>query len=206
MVVGPLEVNCYILWDDATKEAFVIDPGGDADEIKVLVAKERLKVQYIVNTHGHFDHVGGDKGLKSSFGGARLAIHSSDAGLLAEAHEHGVMYGVMTGNQPAPDLLLKDGLELEAGSVKLKVIHTPGHTRGGVCLYEQNMGLLFTGDTLFAGGIGRTDFEGGSYDAIMNSIKARLLTLDDKTKVYPGHGPSSTIGRERTANPFITRD
>lgn len=204
ITVGPLEVNCYILWDGATKDAFVIDPGGDANKIKVLIAKERLKVKYIVLTHGHFDHVGGVVVLKSSLGGARIAIHRDDVGMMSESHEHGVIFGVKTPVQPSPEVLLEDGQELKAGGLTLKVIHTPGHTGGGVCLYEEKEGLLFTGDTLFAGSIGRTDLGAGSHKVIMDSIKNKILTLPDAIKVLPGHGPESTIGRERKTNPFIT--
>lgn len=203
LIVGPLEVNCYILWDSNSREAFVIDPGGDAKDIKEALAQDKIKAKYIINTHGHFDHVGGNAELKSE-SGAPLAIHASDAVLLEDAHEHAVMFGVKTPKQPAPDILLEDGAVLEAGAIKLRVIHTPGHTRGGICLYDEAHGLLFTGDTLFAGSIGRTDFPGGSYEEIMRSIKTRILTLGDGVKVYPGHGPGSTIGEEKLENPFIT--
>jgi len=204
LTVGPLEVNCYLLWDDATKDAFVIDPGGDSEKIKSLIAKERLKVRYIVVTHGHFDHVGGVVVLKSSLGGAKIAIHKDDVGMMSESHEHGVIFGVKTPVQPSPEVLLTDGQELKAGGLTLKVIHTPGHTHGGVCLLEENAGLLFTGDTLFAGSIGRTDLNGGSHKVIMDSIKKKILPLADTIKVLPGHGPDSTIGRERKTNPFIS--
>ncbi len=204
ITVGTLEVNCYILWDDATKDAFVIDPGGDGDKIKMLIAKERLKVRYIIVTHGHFDHVGGVVVLKSSLGGAKIAIHKDDVGMMSESHEHGVIFGVKTPVQPSPEMLLEDGQELKAGGLTLKVIHTPGHTGGGVCLYEEKEGLLFTGDTLFAGSIGRTDLNGGSHKVIMDSIKKKILPLADAIKVLPGHGPDSTIGRERKTNPFIS--
>lgn len=203
LAVGPLDVNCYILWDSSAKEAFVIDPGGDGDEIKKAVDKRGLKAVYIVNTHGHFDHVGADGELKKAFG-AHLAIHSKDAPLMKEAHEHGAFFGVTTPESPEPDMLLEDGEILKAGSIGLKVIHTPGHTKGGICLYSKDDGLLFTGDTLFAGSIGRTDFEGGSFEEIMRSITAKLLPLGDTVRVLPGHGPESTIGEEKRTNPFIT--
>lgn len=200
--VGPLEVNCYILWDDESLEAFVIDPGGDGDLIKSAVIEEGLTIKYVINTHGHFDHVGADGEVKNAFH-APLAIHKNDAQLLADAHDHGVIFGVRMPKQPKPDLLLEDGQVLEAGKVSLRVLHTPGHTKGGICLYCQEFGLLFTGDTLFAGSVGRTDFEGGSYDELMSSIKTKILPMGDSVRVFPGHGPESTIGDEKEINPFL---
>ncbi|MBI4950103.1 MAG: MBL fold metallo-hydrolase [Deltaproteobacteria bacterium] len=199
LVVGPLDVNCYIVWENGP--AFVIDPGGDSDMIARELKKEGLSVAYIINTHGHFDHVGGDAQMKAL--GGTLAIHSEDAPLLGEAEDHGILYGVKVPEQPAPDELLKDGTRLQAGYITLEVLHTPGHTRGGVCFFDRKGGNLFTGDTLFAGSVGRTDFEGGSFDELMESIRKKILPLGDAVKVFPGHGPSSTIGREKAANPFI---
>lgn len=199
VVVGPLDVNCYIVWEDGP--AFVIDPGGDADMIARELKKEGLSVAYIINTHGHFDHVGGDADIKAQ--GGVLAIHSEDAPMLDEAQDHGILYGVKIPEQPSPDELLKDGTKLTAGSITLEVLHTPGHTRGGVCFFDRKGGNLFTGDTLFAGSVGRTDFEGGSFEELMDSIKKKILPLGDTVKVFPGHGPSSTIGREKMMNPFV---
>ncbi len=202
LTVGELAVNCYIIWDSVTKEAFVIDPGGDAADILDAVRREGLKVRYIVNTHGHFDHVGADGEVKAATG-APLAVHRKDSVLLSEAHEHGVIFGVRTNAQPAPDVYLEEGGVITAGKVTLRIIHTPGHTPGGVCLYEKEMGLLFTGDTLFAGSIGRTDFPGGSYEDLIGAVKKKLLHLGDSVRVLPGHGPESTIGEEKETNPFL---
>lgn len=202
IIVGPLEVNCYILWDTQTREAYVIDPGGDAGKICKTLERLKLSVKHIVNTHGHFDHVGADGELKGILG-APIAIHADDAELMSEAHEHGSFFGATIAPQPKPDTLLEDGAELKAGGLTLTVIHTPGHTRGGVCLHEKSEGLLFTGDTFFAGSIGRTDLGGGSFNVLMASIKERILPLGDEVTVLPGHGPESTIGLERRTNQYI---
>jgi len=200
--VGPLDVNCYIVWDSESLEAFIIDPGGDGPRIKEAISSLGLKVKYILNTHGHFDHVGADGELRK-FYSVPLAIHKSDVHLLRDASGHAEIFGVKTPPQPAPDLFLTNNASLGAGSVKLEILHTPGHTRGGVCLYIRDEALLFSGDTLFAGSIGRTDLEGGSAEDLMNSIKTRLLCLDNDVRVFPGHGPATTIGDEREHNLFL---
>jgi len=202
ILVGPLEVNCYIVWDSETTDAIIIDPGGDAPLIKEAISSLGLKVKYIVNTHGHFDHVGADGELRK-FYSVPLAIHKSDTSLLRDASGHAEIFGVKTPDQPAPDLFLTNNASLEAGALKIEILHTPGHTRGGVCLYIKNDGLLFSGDTLFSRSIGRTDLEGGSVEDLMHSIKTRLLCLDDDVRVLPGHGPATTIGEEREHNPFL---
>jgi len=201
--VGPLEVNCYVLWSGEDRNAVVIDPGGDADKIAGVVEREGLGVRYLLLTHGHFDHVGALSELKERLG-AEAAVHALDAPLLDEAPDHAALYGLSSPAAPAPDFLLEDGAVIEAGPLALEVMHTPGHTRGGICLYEKNLRLLFTGDTLFAGSIGRTDFEGGSLETLLRSIRERILPLHDDVTVLPGHGPASTIGSEKTTNPFIS--
>ncbi|MEK7773624.1 MAG: MBL fold metallo-hydrolase [Deltaproteobacteria bacterium] len=205
IIVGPLEVNCYILWDKKSREAVIIDPGGDAGVINNTVKKEDLKVKYIINTHGHFDHVGGNAQVKA-YTGAPVAIHVNDAPLLKEAHEHGILYGVKTPEQGDPEIPLKGGEVIKTGEIKMTVIHTPGHTKGGICLFDRKKGRVFTGDTLFAGSIGRTDFPGGSYEEIIDSIKKKLLPLGGSVRVFPGHGPETTITDERDGNPFIAGD
>lgn len=200
--VGPLQVNCYIYWDEKTKDAFIIDAGEEPDLIEHLVRRDGLNVQYIINTHGHFDHIGANARLKKILN-VPVAIHEDDVPLLANAHEDAMHFGIKSPKQPLPDILLKDGDMLKAGGLTLEVIHTPGHTKGGICLYSRSEGLLFTGDTLFAGSIGRTDFEGGSFEDIINSIKTRILPLDDSTAVFPGHGLSTTLKREKKSNQFI---
>jgi len=202
IVVGPLEVNCYIVFDKNTKEGVVIDPGGDAEEIKAALKDNGVITKYIIDTHGHFDHVGANGLLKDALG-CPVAIHQEDEPLLEYAHDQAIMYGLKTPRQPKPDMLLKDGEDISFGRLKMRVIHTPGHTRGGICLYMRAQKVIFTGDTLFAGSVGRTDFEGGSTKALMDSIKRKLLTLGDDVSVFPGHGPDSTIGEEKEVNPFI---
>ncbi len=203
LVVGPLQVNCFILADEKSKEAVVIDPGDDAADILKVIRDKGLTVRYIVNTHGHFDHVGANKAVKVATG-AEIVMHEADAPLLDDAADQAIVFGVRVENQLSPDRLVKDGDVIKAGEVELKVLHTPGHSPGGISLLEK--GMVFTGDALFAGSIGRTDFPGGDLMTLITGIKKKLLTLPDDTKVFSGHGPASTIGEERQENPFLNRD
>lgn len=198
--VGPIMANCYILGCESTKEAVVIDPGDDADRILMELAKSGLKVKYLINTHGHFDHVGANKRMKEVTG-AELAIHPDDEPMLKELSRSAMMFGLSAENSPPADIRLNDGEEISFGEITMKVIHTPGHSRGGICLYTK--GYLFAGDTLFAGSIGRTDLNGGDYDTLISSIKEKLLVLEPDTVVYTGHGPETTIGNEKRMNPFL---
>jgi hydroxyacylglutathione hydrolase len=198
--VGPIMANCFIVGCETTKEAAVIDPGDDADRILMELAKSELKVKYLINTHGHFDHVGANRRMKEVTG-AQLAIHPEDEPMLEQLSQSAMMFGLSAENSPPADILLKDGDTVSFGEITFKVIHTPGHSRGGVCLYTP--GHLFAGDTLFAGSIGRTDLQGGDYDTLIASIKNHLLSLDDNTIVYTGHGPETTIGNEKRMNPFL---
>ena len=202
LVVGPLQVNCYILADEKTKEAVVIDPGDDAREILKLIKDKGLTVKYLVCTHGHFDHVGANKALKEATG-AMLLVHEDDASLMASASMQSRAFGMNTMSSPKADRYVKHGDVIKAGEVSLKVLHTPGHSPGGISLLEQ--GMVFTGDSLFAGSIGRTDLPGGDLMTLLRSIKTNLMTLPDETKVFCGHGPASTIGEERRENPFLNR-
>jgi hydroxyacylglutathione hydrolase len=203
LVVGPLQVNCFIIADDKTKEAVVIDPGDDAGDILRVIRDKGLTVKYIVNTHGHFDHIGANKAIKEATG-AELLIHEGDAAILSSAPRQSVAFGMDSVTSPPADRFVKQGDVITAGEVSLKVLHTPGHTPGGISLLEQ--GIVFTGDALFAGSIGRTDFAGGDLMTLLHSIKTNLLTLPDDTKVFSGHGPASTIGDERRENPFLNRE
>jgi hydroxyacylglutathione hydrolase len=200
LVVGPLQVNCFILADETTKDAVIIDPGDDAADILKIVKDKGLSVKYIVNTHGHFDHVGANREIKEATG-ALLLIHEGDAPMLAHTTRQAASFGLNSEPSPQPDRYVKHGDMITAGEVSLKVLHTPGHTPGGISLLEQ--GMVFTGDALFAGSIGRTDFPGGDLMTLLRSIKTNLMTLPDDTKVFSGHGPASTIGEERRENPFL---
>lgn len=198
--VGNLGTNCYIAYCENTKKAVVIDPGGGIDRIASILNREGLKLEAIINTHGHADHVLGNVKLKEMTG-APLWIHGDDAEMLGSGSRNlSAFIGASTSCGKA-DRLLKDGDILSIGDFELKVLHTPGHTPGGISLLAEKE--VFVGDTLFAESIGRTDFPGGSYSQLIDSIKSRLMALDDETKVYPGHGPATTIGWERRQNPFI---
>ncbi|MBK5274483.1 MAG: MBL fold metallo-hydrolase [Desulfuromonadales bacterium] len=200
--VGPLGVNCFILGCAATREGVVIDPGGDVGKIADIVRKHDLKIRYIINTHGHFDHVGGNLQAVRAFG-ARLLIHESDAAMLGRAAEVAQMYGMPGENSPAPDSFLLDDMNIVFGSHRMKVLHTPGHTPGGCCLYLEAENKVITGDTLFVDSIGRTDLPGGSQEQLLQSIRSKLFTLPDGVTAYPGHGPHTTIGHEKRNNPYF---
>jgi hydroxyacylglutathione hydrolase len=200
MVVGPIQANCFILGCDKTREAVVIDPGDEANRILSGLQKKALQLKYIINTHGHFDHVGGNKALKEKTE-APILIHRAEAPMLAHLADSAAVWGMHIENSPAPDRLLEDGDRITFGEITLEVIHTPGHSPGGISLYTPKD--LFVGDTLFAGSIGRTDFPGGDYDTLIASVRNRLFVLGDDVRVFPGHGPDTTIGTEKKYNPFF---
>lgn len=202
IVVGPLGVNCIILGDKQGHEGVVIDPGADCDMILGAVTRLGLKLKYIINTHGHFDHVGCNRQIQDATG-AEFLIHEKDLKLLMTASKTARNYGLEVVDSPAPTRYLTDGMRLDFGKRSIEVLYTPGHTEGGCSLLLRHEGLVVTGDTLFADSVGRTDLPGGSHAVLMASIKEKLLTLDDATVVWPGHGPSTTIGRERSTNPYI---
>ena len=197
MNLGPYAANCYIVYDEFSKDAIIIDPGSGGNEIVKWVQDTGLKIKYIVLTHNHPDHIGALKEVKEA-NGAPEAIHADDVRGLQRGHRYG-----QEGAQPllAPDLLIKDGDSLDAGSLHFLVIHTPGHTQGGICLLTD--GVLFSGDTLFNSSVGRSDMPGGNGVQLIQGIFAKLMTLPDETVILPGHGPETTIGRERRSNPFL---
>ncbi|AAR34449.1 MBL fold metallo-hydrolase [Geobacter sulfurreducens] len=203
VVVGPLGVNCFILGCEQSREGVIVDPGAESGRILERVGELGLKVGMVINTHGHFDHVGGNRKVLEATG-AKLLVHRDDVHFLDRAADVAAMYGLDTENSPAPDSLLEDGMTLSVGTLSLRVLHTPGHTPGGCCLLLEGEGKVLTGDTLFEESVGRTDFPGSSHEALITSIREKLLTLPDETEVYPGHGPATSIGRERRYNPYLT--
>jgi len=199
LVVGPFATNCYIVGSESNKGGMIIDPADEAQVILKNVKESRLDIKSIVLTHGHLDHIGALKEVKEATD-AEVAIHSDDASFLQD-HSLGTLFGLSYPTPPLPDRFLKDGDSLDVGDLHFSVLHTPGHSPGGICLL--GYGVVFSGDTLFNYGIGRTDLPGGSYSQLMDSIHSRLMVLPDDTIVYPGHGPDSTIGAERRGNPFL---
>jgi glyoxylase-like metal-dependent hydrolase (beta-lactamase superfamily II) len=200
LVVGPLMANCFICGCSKTKEAVVIDPGGDANTILLSLADSKLKVKYIINTHGHFDHVSANGKMKDATG-ADILIHPLDAPMLEKLSSNAAFFGVSVENSPPCDQTLEESDTVSFGDITLKVIHTPGHTPGGISLYAN--GVVFVGDTLFAGSIGRTDFPGGDFNTLISSIKTKLFNMEDDVRVFSGHGPETSIGIEKRHNPFV---
>jgi len=201
VVVGALETNCYLVYCEETRSCAVIDPGADHEKIIGAVADLELKPVIVLNTHGHVDHIGANSDIIEKYG-VPLAMHKADTGLLqvSDYIELSLLLGAR--NSPAPDRLLAEGDEVRVGNQALRVIHTPGHTPGSIGFLHD--GLLFSGDTLFCGGVGRTDLPGGSWKDLERSIRERILTLPEDTIVLPGHGPHTTVGQERGSNPFLT--
>lgn len=201
--VGHMAVFAYLVGDTVTGDALVIDPADNAQEIIAVAKQNKLQINYIINTHGHVDHIGGNAEMQK-LTGAKIIVHEDDAIMLTSTPAMMLkMFGAK--QSPPADILVKDGMIISAGNIELKVIHTPGHSPGGICLYTP--GYVFTGDTLFVEAVGRTDLPGGSWQIMYNSIQTKLFTLPDDTKVMPGHNYgrtlTSTIGHEKKHNPSV---
>ncbi len=199
LVVGPLASNCYIVGSEVTREGMIIDPGDEAEQILEKIKDLQLDIKFIVLTHSHIDHIGAVKEVCKATG-AEICIHTDDAQSL-KGWRMGSILGSFYPAPPTPDRLLKNGDNINIGDLHFLVLHTPGHTPGGICLFGH--GVVFTGDTLFNSGIGRTDLLGGSQYQLLTSLHTKLMVLPDNTIVYPGHGPESTIDTERNGNPYL---
>jgi len=200
---GPLMVNCYIVGDEQSKEAVVIDPGGDVKTILEELKEDRLNCKMIIDTHCHFDHIGGNKGLKEKTG-APIYIHPLEKDLITSMSEMAAYFGVESDRSPAADAFLNEGDLVKVGAeIEMQVLHTPGHSPGSITLYVKKHNLAIVGDVLFQFSIGRTDFPGGSLKQLINSIKTKLYPLGDNCEIYPGHGPPTTIKQEKKHNPFL---
>ncbi len=200
--VGPLQCNCTFLGDEASGEAIIIDPGEEVSRIRKLLTSRGLKLKQILITHAHIDHVGGALQLKR-LTGAPIYLNENDLPLLAMMNDQAAWLGAPVPETAPPDEGLADGRQVGLAAFPANVIHTPGHTQGSICLHFVPLKMVIAGDTLFAGSIGRTDLPGGNSAQIIDSIHTRLLNLPDETRVIPGHGAATTIGRERRTNPFL---
>ena len=197
-VVGSLESNCFIIADEKLKECLITDPGDEPDRILDFIHENNFKVKYIVCTHAHFDHVAAVSDIKKDTD-ALVVIHKDDIELYKSTKNQAAQWGFDIDPQPEPDMLVSEGDRIVVGELRFKVLHTPGHSPGGICLYGE--GILITGDTLFFGSVGRTDLYGGDINKLKKSVK-RLISLPDGTKILPGHGPETTVGKEKTDNFF----
>jgi len=204
LILGGYQTNCYVLRkDDSAKDCLIIDPGLEAEELIEFLDKEKLNPVAVILTHGHIDHIAGVTGLRSRFPKIKVYIHNHDAEMLTNQNINlSAMSGIAFVTE-AEDVSLKERDVIDLAGVKLVVLHTPGHTPGGISLYSKQAGVVFVGDTLFADSIGRTDFPGGSMSQLLNSVREKLFTLPEQTEVYPGHGPATTIAAEKAHNPFF---
>jgi glyoxylase-like metal-dependent hydrolase (beta-lactamase superfamily II) len=202
--VGPLQCNCSILGDEQTHEAMVIDPGDQVEDVLSILESENLNLKQIVITHAHIDHVGGAMKLKAATG-APILMNQNDLALLKMLDLQAAWVGMRAPGNVQIDEPVSEGKILRIGAIEGSVLDTPGHTEGSICLHFRQQQTLIAGDTLFAGSIGRTDLPSGSYEKILHSLHNQLLALPDETQVVPGHGPMTTIGRERESNPFLQK-
>ena len=199
--VGMNQTNCYIVGCEETRRGAVIDPGGDGKRIVREIEDANLDVAYVLITHAHFDHIGGIARVVDATG-TKLALHPNERPLL-EARGGASLWGLNIEASPPPDVDLSDGQVIEIGTLNLEVLFTPGHSPGGVTFYEAAQGVAFDGDLLFSNGIGRTDLTGGDQQTLMRSIKEVIFALPDDTVIYPGHGPRTTVGKEKRSNPWV---
>lgn len=204
LILGAYETNCYVLRVGPAAEAcLVIDPGLDSEPLIEFLQEHRFNPVAVVLTHGHIDHIAGVSALRQEFPGTKVFIHELDAEMLTKPHTNlSAMMGMAFRTKPQ-DSTLQEGDVIEQAGLKLLVLHTPGHTPGGISLYSQDDGVAFVGDTLFADSVGRTDFPGGSMSQLLDSVRQKLFTLPGETNVYPGHGPATTIAHEKAHNPFF---
>jgi glyoxylase-like metal-dependent hydrolase (beta-lactamase superfamily II) len=204
LILGAFETNCYVVrTNESATQCLVVDTGLDGRDLVAFLEEHQLTPAAVVLTHGHADHIVGLAALRQRYPRIKVFIHQLDAQLLTDPDANLSGLAGLTFVTEPPDILLREGDVIEEAGVRLQVLHTPGHTLGGICLYAEVDNLVFAGDTLFADSVGRTDFPGGDTEQLIESIRTKLLLLPDKTAVYPGHGMRTTIGREKRANPFL---
>ncbi len=207
LTIGDFETNCYVVRkDESAEECLVIDTGLDSRDMIAFLAQHGLTPMAVVLTHGHVDHIAGLATLRSKFSHLRVYVHRLDGPMLGDSQANLSQMAMMPVTIAPADVLLEDGDTIDEAGIRLAVLHTPGHTPGGICLYAEAEGVVFAGDTLFADGIGRTDFPGGDPRQLLDSIRTRLLTLPEPTAVYPGHAMRTTVGREKACNSFLTQN
>ena len=199
LAVGPLETNAYIVGDEETKKAIIVDPGDEPDRILDEVKSHDLQVESVICTHAHFDHIGAAGDIKKETG-AKILLHKSDLEAYGLAKDQAAFWGYSIDDLTGPDDFIDEGDEVSVGNLCFKVMHTPGHSRGGICLHGE--GVIIAGDTIFQGSVGRTDFPGGSIEELKTSFR-RIIELPEQTKIYSGHGPETTVGNERKYNFFV---
>jgi hydroxyacylglutathione hydrolase len=204
LILGDFQTNCYVVRkDEAATDCLIVDAGLDSTDLLAFLAEHHLNPTAVVLTHGHIDHIAGLPALRQQHPRLKVYIHTLDADLLANPQANLSLFAGESFETDPADVLLQDGDTVQEAGMTLRVLHTPGHTPGGVCFYAESEGLVFAGDTLFAEGVGRTDFPGGNGRQLLESIRTKLLTLPDATAVYPGHAMRTTVAHERTHNPFL---
>ena len=200
---GPIMTNCYILGDSESKVAAVVDPGGHVGAIRSALERHQVECKLIINTHAHFDHVGGNAELKKATG-AEILIHPAEAEALTHLSGHARLFGLSVEDSPPADRTIEEGEVIEVGSLRLNVLHTPGHSPGSVSLVVEGEKKILVGDLIFQGSIGRVDLPGGSFETLKKMADEKILVHPDDTDLYPGHGPPTNVGVEKRTNPFLT--